>query len=504
MPPPDREEVLDYLADFLAQTSPRLLLITGSPGTGKSSLLVTLERRVRGPKIFIAYRISPTARPGEPLPDEGEHTTSLLLVDPDRARPATPEPPGAAAPPGDAAGGAASGMGASLPAPIRDAVARIVGQGGGSVFVDSWDRSSEATFSRSLPAGTPVEMSGLTRQMREAVNRFPLHVVVALAGIPDAGMESLADAIVELKQESVDGCRLRIGSVRKVRWHPLGEPSFLFTLSGGTFRSFPRLTRAFTIPVGPPSPDPVPGEPTLWPGSADFAGAFGRLRHHALTGFEMSPLLPFRLVEVFGVPAAAHVLRSGGRVLWIPSPQAPPSSICHELLRSVNHDWLRERLRMLSAAGPDRTLGDLQSVILPVRRTVGEGGELRTATAAPVGPAFPEGYRFLRDGTPETPALFVLSLDGLRALASVSGVSYPTAQFPLILSAYLKLPRFHGLGFGRSDDPLTQASLPSVETHLKVREHLGRVVVSGVRPETPGYVLDWSDPDGRYDLLRID
>jgi hypothetical protein len=250
-------------------------------------------------------------------------------------------------------------------------------------------------------------------------------------------------------------------------------------------------------------PDPQPENPASWPGSSAFASAFGRFRDHALTGFEMSPLLPHRLMDIFALPAASHVLRAGGRVLWVPSPQTTPSAICTELLRFVAHDWIRERLRILSASGADRGLGDLQGVVLPVRMATGSAGDPRATTAPAVGPAFPEAHRFLRDGVAGPPSLFVLSFDGLQALASVIGVAYQAALFPIILSAYVRLPRFHGLGFGRSDDPLAMAALPSAETHLRIREHCGRAIVFGVRPETQGFILDWTEDEGRYTLLPM-
>jgi hypothetical protein len=269
------------------------------------------------------------------------------------------------------------------------------------------------------------------------------------------------------------------------------------------FDSFPRLPRDFTVPIGPPDPDPAPGSGTQWPGSASFAQAFGRLADNALTGFELPPSHIPRLIAVIGLPAAAHTLRTGGRVIWIPSPQTPASFLYTELLRFVPRDVVQERLRILSAGGYEDGPEELRSIRLPIRAGSREGPGASGSGGPHARPAFPDAVDFFREDGTGKPALVVLSLEGLRALAAVSGVRYDRALFSLILESYKRLPRFHGLGFGRSDDPLTLAALPSAGTHLKIQERFGRTVIFGARPETSPYVLGWTQPEGRYTLLPI-
>ncbi|MCI4358744.1 MAG: ATP-binding protein [Thermoplasmata archaeon] len=480
-----------------------MLLITGRPGSGKTSLLTALAQVVQGPRLFVAYRPEEASSPDSGDSMASKPSISLLLVDPEPGEPGAVNPGetvltdlGPAAPVLPSTAG-------PTPPEILAAIRKMVAQGGGTLFVDSWDRSTEQAFIEGHDQARVQQLQGSLGGMREWLSSIPVHAAIALLEDPDPQLQSLADAVVHLGWEEEEGGRLRVASVPKLKGRPLADSRFLFTLVGGRFQCPPLPRPGFRAPVGPPDPDPELGAASLWPGSAAFARAFGRLATHSLTGFELAPEMPHRVVEALAFPFAAHVLRSGGRVLWIPSPQSPPSTLLGELSRFVPPDWVRERLRILSAAGSDKALTDLREVVLPIRMSATEGKEPRPATAAPVGPAFPEAHRFLRDTGEGKPSLFLLSFDGLLAVASVGGLTYRPSEFPLIMGAYVRLPNFHGVGFGRSDEPLTVAALPSTDTHLKLRLRHGQIVLFGARPKTNAHLLYWTDPEGRYSLLPI-
>jgi hypothetical protein len=217
----------------------------------------------------------------------------------------------------------------------------------------------------------------------------------------------------------------------------------------------------------------------------------------------MPPALSQEYMDVVALPVAVHALLSGGRVVWIPSPQISPSFVCDELARFVPRDGVRDRVRILSASGSDPALGDLKGVVLPARLDGGEGHDLPGATAAPALPPLPDAYQFLQQGRSDRPSLFVISLDGLNAVASVSGRRLRPELFPFTLTIYMQLPKFHSLGFGRTGDPVLQTCLLSAKTHLKFQHRFGRTLIFGARPETPGYMLEWTDREGRYSLLPM-
>jgi len=85
----------------------------------------------------------------------------------------------------------------------------------------------------------------------------------------------------------------------------------------------------------------------------------------------------------------------------------------------------------------------------------------------------------------------------------IAGASYDPATFPLLASTYARLPGFYGFGIGTTGDPLTTALVPTLDTHLRVVERYGRILVFGVRPATPCFMLDWNGGDERYSLVRV-
>jgi len=496
-------DLTEHLLAFLSTPSPHVLLVTGSAGSGKTSLLATLRRRLDGPCIVVRYR-GDRPEPGAALSSKEAGSGVTLRFQESEGSPPGNGPQLESMP---AVSASASPVSTTPDSPgtrpLLDAIGRLSARGNGHIFVDEWDRSTEGTMGGGIPSGSSGGLVASSSWLQDLLGKVPVHAIVALIVEPDSSLQRLADGIVDLGREEQEGCRLRVASLPKMNWKPLSESQFSFTLQGGQFLCPPRLPAGFRVPLGPPVPDPSPQEGSQWPGSEAFAAAFGRFRDGTLTGVELTPTLSHRLMDVIALPAAAHSLRSGGRVLWLPAPQSPPSSVCNEMARLVPPEWLRERFRILSGSGPDPSVDGLKEVILSPHAPSAVGRERQPETAGSAAPLFPEAYRFLRQSVTNAPSLFVLSLDGLSALAAVRGVSYHPVIFPLVLTAYLRLPRFHGLGFGRSDDPLTQAALPSLEGHLKLQQRCGRTVIFGVRPETPGYMLDWAEADGRYSLVPM-
>jgi hypothetical protein len=499
---PRENDLIENLAELLSDPLPRILLVKGAPGSGKSSLIRQLAERLSGPKLYAFYRAA--GNPSGSSPNEGGPGggVSLLIVDPETQP--LPEIQGAslAALPISGEDGSSGG-----PQLVLEAVQRLAKRGGGLLVVDSWDRATEA---QTMETGTaPVSHS--THQissesvgaLREQLGQLPVRCILAMVDSGGPGIESVVDGIIDLGEDDWDGPFLRVANIPKFRAQQPIIGRHPFTLEGGRFYSpMPRGGKA-ALPIGSPDPDPEPTAPDLWPGAKPFAEAFGRIPAHAIIGIETPVGLPPTFHLIFSLPLAAHILRSGGRVVWIPSSANTPAGVVKPLLKMVPPEFLRERLRVISASGLDPGLGELKSVILPVRTEAGQGGDLQSATARPVMPFLTDAYQFLAGAREGTPSLMVLALDGLNALASVGGFSYSPTLFPVILSKYRVLPGFRGFGVGASDDPLAVASFPSLDIHLRLRERHGRLILYGVNPATPAYILDWPSDDDKVALVRV-
>ena len=72
-------DLLSYLIAFLSTPSPHVLLITGSLGIGKTSLLTALRRGLNGSWIMVAYRRNPPVAAGPALTEGSSPPVSLLL-----------------------------------------------------------------------------------------------------------------------------------------------------------------------------------------------------------------------------------------------------------------------------------------------------------------------------------------------------------------------------------------------------------------------------------------
>lgn len=501
---PDGLDLLDYLGRYLSAPAPRVVLVKGPSGAGKSSLLRALVPLVPAPRLFVGYRVvsGGTAEASSP---PGTPEVTLMIFDPSQAPPreATPEPD----PPSVPLSFAPSGLVSTepIPASLRLGLGRLAEAGGGCVIVDAWESTTEPGF-RAVGAGDgpPSVVRAPLAVLTDLLGVDRTRTLVALVGEPTPQIASVADGVIDLGVEAIDGTELRVLRIVRLRGEPSVDTRFLFSLEGGKFLAPAPHRPGYVGPPGAGEPEPTSEVGSIWPGSADYARAFGRLRHHGLTAFELADQTPHPVSEALVVPMVVSVLRAGGRVVWVPGGMGSPAHIGRLLSPCLSTEAIVQGVRVLTASPNDPPAGGLAPIVLRVRRgttpspppTGGPWGD-------PVAPLFPDAFRFLRDRRTDGPALFILSLDGLNALVAVTGSAYDPSTFPLIISTYARLPGFHGIGLGSPDHPLVQAMLPSVDVHVRVHQRHGRTVLIGTRPRTPAYLLDWPGPDGRYALVRV-
>jgi hypothetical protein len=501
---PSPSAPLDLVGALVARLSrevPTTVLVFGDPGAGKSILLRTVVQQLAGEVAFVAYRVAPAELGSSPSGPK----ISLLLLDAAQVisagtagREVSDVAPSMGVPPENGA------PAESYPPELAASLRAMAASGGGTLVVDSWDRRAEETYRRlSGVAVGGVEMTVAANALQEQLGRVPVPSIVAMFGELDPAVVSVADCAVSLIHEEIDGTPAHVVVVEKSAGG-LGVPERqFFTTSTGEFYCPPPRSPPPVRAIRVPDPDLAPGADGHWPGSAEYARVFGRLRHRAFTAIELFDDLPSTAAGVFVFPMIAWTLLNGGRVVWIPSPLMSPGRITRILAAAVPPELIQQSLRVLSGATADPSLGDLGSIVLPVRKAGRAAAGPRSTDDPRVDPMFPEVYAFLNDRPGNGLSLFALSIEGLRAVAALSGTSYDPATFPLIAERYLRIPHFHGVGIGRSGDPLGQALLPAAETWLRMRQRYGQVVVTGVRPSTPAQMLDWNDAKRDYSLISL-
>lgn len=505
---PEEFDLVGYLAEYLRTTEPKFILILGPVGSGKSTLLQALVPRIEGPKVFVAYHVENPPSPGTESaanpPD-----IRMLVVNPLHERGAPSDSPRESEP---SALLAFSPQGqdvqTSMPPALLEAQRLLSERGPGTIVVDTWDRASEAFFraqAKGVGSVQTIAAPGSTlAAMRFSLVANPVHIVLAIPSEDGRALMSVADAVTELQEEGRNESRLRVANILKVRGTPPMAREHLYTLERGRFHSLPRLSAEFRPPVGPPDPDPEPTTNSLWPGSSAFARAFGRLRYGGFTAMPLSPTTSDAMPRAIIVTLVLSVLLAEGRVAIIPAPSIRPVSMLDVVRRFLPEDWIRERLRIVSAGGDDPNLGDLASTILPAnpRRSRVKGGETE-AGATPSQLLFPEMYRFLQDRPATTPALLVASVEGLRSAASTMGTPVNDAMVPVEIGLYGRIPRCHIMGYGSAQDSALAFVRGMADTLIDLETVHGRPVLFGVRPRTSPFLIDWPTPDGRYALIPV-
>lgn len=496
----ERSELPEELRAYLGLPGGHALILWGPTGTGKTTLAVELLRELKGSLILVTPAgIGPDERLAAPV-GRGAGPSILHLNLPssrDEAR-----PPIVGTGPILAAGFFRGSAASERPQWIERIVQAVDGAERAYIVVDHWRPGPSAPGGprredRELASTADSEVQAL----RVALEGHRAHLILLADLSPSDDPISSVDGAIETGYEALPKGRIRLLTLQKLRGVPIGgSTQYPYTLEHGRFRCTLPMPQGFRPAVAPPEPSPEQRPGAFWPGSRALAQAFGWLGYGSFSSVQLGEGIPDYVVTTIATPLVAHALAIGGRVVWVPLPSCLPEESAEELLRWLPKEALVAGLRFLSAGGDERN-PILDRILLDLPAL--PGPTAASGSAPRVGPAFTGAFKFLAETPPGRPALFVLSMDGLRAVAAVTGAHYDAATFPLVVARYAKLPGFHGMTFAPEGDPLGSSARGHAERVVRADFRHGRVFLTGVRPETLPYVMEWSASDPTLRLIRM-
>jgi hypothetical protein len=356
-------------------------------------------------------------------------------------------------------------------------------------FVDSYLGSGAMGFNEPLPRREEVE-----RILLRALGFLNVHLMIVVERDRPNSTDYLVDGIVELDMQVHDGRAERWARILKLRGVEIRDPEYPFTLDGGDFDVVGPLADGTDASSLVSEPDPAPVKGYLWPGSLDFAEAFGRLPIGHMSLVEVDQGVSVTGLRLVLVPMVDAVLRGGGRVVLSIPPTMAPSDFWSVLREHFSPDELVQRFRIVASGPSTAVTEEMQGAVLRLP----DGHSPRSSV-------YSDLREFVRAPDPKRePGRGAFhSHTGFRLLVESAGMEYTADSAPGVAQQALADAPLHLMILGQNGDRVFQSLGEMATIYLRFQDRAGRIFLSGVRPRTQSFALGDGVGQAPYRLLRV-
>jgi hypothetical protein len=481
------------------QSYSQTLLVRGPSGAGKTTFALTLLKQFQGRKIFVSARAD-HVRLETLFPWLVQEVPDLEVVE---IAPIDEYPEWVDAAKGRlhvASGGKRERTGPKsedfrwLPPSLRDVWTTLDAVRPTLMVIDSWDGLVDTYLEQ--PAGLlgaiPVRPE-LERSLTRLVVRPGTHYVLVVEREQEAALDYLVDGIVSLSQPRVDGRPERWLQIHKLRGVPLDETDYPFTLQDGRFETLRAFPLTVTSVPARAEPDPAPVSGSIWPGSSAFATAFGRLPLGQLSLVEIEPGVPTEGVRLVLMPMVDAVLGAGGRILLSIPPTMNVRQFWELFEQRLSTQDIIRSVRVIVTGRPANTKEDTKAVFLSLPDAISTDSRV-----------LKDSIEFMNQlNQPDSPNASFQWHRALKLLAQGAGIEYTPESAPRIAQQFIASNACHLMVLGQDGDPVFSTLGDMAMLYLRFQDRRGRVLVSGVRPRTPAYLLAYAPEPAPYRLIRV-